>query len=118
MDHLPAAQTDPYMGDLSFPLPVAEEKQVANFKGELDGLRGVILHVCIARDLNPEPTMQQAREPGTVNAIAACATPKIGDTDHTHCILDQRCAFFLSCFGYFSQCAQGGSWYPTCFICG
>src|SRR6266540_6531727 len=89
MDHLPPPQANTHMCNLSFAFTITKEKQITNFKGWLDGFCGTPLHICVSRNFNPQPAMEQARKSGTVNTVAACATPKIGNSDHAHRILHQ-----------------------------
>lgn len=62
VDHLPATQADPYMRDLALAAALGEEDQVTHFEGWLDRPSRGMLHICIARNFDAHPAMEQARE--------------------------------------------------------
>ena len=71
MDHLPAAQAHAYMGDVPLVIVFGKEEQVTDFERRLDRSGRPALHIGIAGDVDPDPAMEQSRQPGTVDAIAA-----------------------------------------------
>src|SRR5689334_5202808 len=98
MDDLPAAETHADMGDVSLAVVFCEEEQVAHLVGWLDRFGSITLHIGITGDINANPTMEQPCKAGTINAVAARTTPKIGDANHALGILSDGCPFF--CQGY------------------